>query len=236
MIELTGVCGSEPEKKSAGASTGLSWGGAPLRGARVPRVHDVLHAAALLRATALFRVAAALAILWAGLAFGQAYYPHQTGLSWTYSSGETQQLGGPRDLGGRQVMVLTHYFEGVPISEDYMEYTAQGVISYGSAAGGQVYVYEPALVVYPQEPLTQGMTWTGTTTLAGFNLTLSSEVIGLRGVATPAGRFNALLIRQTTLTSNGGQTVLDIYFVPAVGIVRFVTQDGSTIDLIEKNF
>ena len=176
-------------------------------------------------------------LLLSGLSLAQdGYYPNEAGLSWTYSSGETQQLSGPRDVGGRQVMVLTHYFEGVPISEDYMEYTQQGVVSYGSAAGGQVYLYEPALVVYPQEPLSQGMTWTGTTNLSGFNLTLSSEVIGLRGVATQAGRFNALLIRQTTLTSNGGQTVLDIYFVPAVGIVRFVTQDGSTIDLIEKNF
>ena len=175
-------------------------------------------------------------LLVCGAAAGQGYYPDQAGLSWTYSSGETQQLSGPRDVGGRQVMVLTHYFEGVPISEDYMQYTPEGVVSYGSAAGGQVYLYEPALVVYPQEPLSQGMTWAGTTNLSGFNLTLSSEVIGLRGVATQAGRFNALLIRQTTLTSNGGQTVLDIYFVPAVGIVRFVTQDGSTIDLIDKNF
>lgn len=183
-----------------------------------------------------WQVALALLALWSSHALAQSYYPNQSGMSWTYSSGETQQLAGPREMSGRQVMVLTHYFEGVPISEDYMEYTARGVISYGSAAGGQVYVYEPALVVYPQEPLTEGMTWTGTTTLGGFNLTLSSEVIGLRGVATQAGRFNALLIRQTTLTSNGGQTILDIYFVPAVGIVRFVTQDGSTIDLIEKSF
>ena len=175
-------------------------------------------------------------LLLGGTATAQGYYPSESGLSWTYSSGETQQLSGPRDVGGRQVMVLTHYFEGVPISEDYMQYTPEGVVSFGSAAGGQVFHYDPALVVYPQEPLAQGMTWTGTTNLSGFNLTLSSEVIGLRGVATQAGRFNALLIRQTTLTSNGGQTVLDIYFVPAVGIVRFVTQDGSTIDLIEKNF
>lgn len=178
----------------------------------------------------------ALVLLASWPALAQPYYPNVAGYSWTYSSGETQQLSGPREMAGRQVMVLTHYFEGVPISEDYMEYTAQGVVSYGSAAGGQVFMYDPALVVYPQEPLAQGMTWTGTTNLGGFNLTLSSEVVGLRGVATQAGRFNALLIRQTTLTSNGAQTVLDIYFVPAVGIVRFQTQDGSTIDLIEKSF
>ena len=192
--------------------------------------------AARLSARTIVRLIVLSIVAVCGVAAAQSYYPNQAGLSWTYSSGETQQLSGPRDIGGREVMVLTHYFEGVPISEDYMQYTPEGVVSYGSAAGGQVYLYEPALVVYPQEPLAQGMTWTGTTNLSGFNLTLSSEVIGLRGVATQAGRYNALLIRQTTLTSNGGQTVLDIYFVPAVGIVRFVTQDGSTIDLIEKNF
>mgnify|MGYP000844548595 CR=1 FL=1 len=185
---------------------------------------------------AAIRAGAAALLLAAGVAAAQGYYPDQPGMSWTYSSGETQTLSGPRDLGGRQVMVLTHYFEGVPISEDYLEYTDQGVFSHGSAAGGQVYQYDPPIVVYPPAPLEAGLTWTGTTALPGFDLTLSSEVLGLRGVATPAGRYNAFLIRQTTLTSNGGRTVLDVYFVPTVGIVRFVAQDGTVIDLIEKSF
>lgn len=187
-------------------------------------------------AAAVLRACAATLLLAAGAALAQGYYPNSPGMSWTYSSGETQTLSGPRELGGRQLLVLTHYFEGVPISEDYLEYTDSGVFSHGSAAGGQVFQYQPALVVYPPAPLEPGKAWTGTTSLTGFDLTLSAEVLGLRGVATPAGRFNAFLIRQTTLTSNGGQTVLDIYFVPAVGIVRFQTQDGTVIDLIEKSF
>lgn len=181
-------------------------------------------------------IAAALLMALVATAAAQDYYPAEPGMSWTYSSGETQSMSGPRELDGRQLMVLTHYYEGLPVSEDYLEYTEGGVFSHGSAAGGQIYQYAPALVVYPSAPLEPGMSWTGTTSLAGFDLTLSSEVLGLRGVATPAGRFNALQIRQTTLTSNGGQTVLDIYFVPTVGIVRFQTQDGTVIDLIEKNF
>jgi len=185
---------------------------------------------------ALGALATPLLLVVAAAASAQGYYPSEPGMSWTYSSGETQTLSGPRELGGRQLMVLTHYFDGVPISEDYLEYTEQGVFSHGSAAGGQVFQYQPALVVYPPAPLEPGKAWTGTTSLTGFDLTLSAEVLGLRGVATPAGRFNAFLIRQTTLTSNGGQTVLDIYFVPAVGIVRFQTQDGTVIDLIEKSF
>lgn len=184
----------------------------------------------------LYWMAAALVLAFVTTAAAQDYYPSNPGMSWTYSSGETQSMSGPRELDGRQLMVLTHYYEGMPVSEDYLEYTEGGVFSHGSAAGGQIYQYAPALVVYPAAPLEPGMSWTGTTSLAGFDLTLSSEVLGLRGVATPAGRFNALQIRQTTLTSNGGQTVLDIYFVPTVGIVRFQTQDGTVIDLIEKNF
>lgn len=183
-------------------------------------------------------VVALVALLAGSLAAAQpqAYYPSAPGLSWTYSSGETQTLSGPRTMNSREVLILTHYYDGVPISEDYLEYGADGVLSHGTAAAGQVYGYEPGLVVYPADPLTPGATWTSTSRMAGFNLTLSAEVVGLRGVATPAGRYNALLIRQTTLTSNGAQTLLDIYFVPTVGIVRFVTQDGTTIDLIEKNF
>lgn len=186
----------------------------------------------LLRAALL----SAFAVLAAACAFAQGYYPTGNGISWTYSSGETQTLSGPRDLDGRQVWVLVHYFEGIPVSEDYLEYGEGGVISHGTAAGGMMYPYQPGLLVYPPEPLNPGQRWTSTTNLPGFSLTLDSEVVGLRGVATPAGRFNALLLRQTTLTSTGGQTILDVYFVPGVGVVRFVTQDGTIIDLIERNF
>ena len=177
----------------------------------------------------------ALALAWQ-VAAAQDYYPAGPGYSWTYSSGETQTLSGPRDMNGVNVWVLVHYFEGVPISEDYLEYSDAGVISHGTAAGGQLFPYQPPLQVYPPEPLAPGHKWTSTTNLPGFSLTLDSEVLGLRGVATPAGRFNALLIRQTSLTSTGGQTVLDLYFVPGVGVVRFVTQDGTIIDLIDRSF
>jgi len=180
--------------------------------------------------------AAALLALLLPVAFAQGYYPAGAGYTWTYSSGETQTLSGPRDLNGVSVWVLVHYFEGVPISEDYLEYSEAGVVSYGTAAGGQLFPYQPPLQVYPPEPLAPGHKWTSTTNLPGFSLTLDSEVLGLRGVATPAGRFNALLIQQTSLTSTGGQTVLELYFVPGIGVVRFVTQDGSIIDLIERSF
>ena len=188
------------------------------------RVHRLLAA-----------VACALALACAAAAAAQTpdgYYPSKSGTSWTYSSGETQTLSGPRELNGRQVMVLTHYYDGVPVSEDYLQY-GDGVDTVGTAAGGKVVPYDPPLTVYAAGPLQQGMQWKSTTQLPDFSITLAAEVLGVRGVKTPAGRFNALQIRQRTLTSNGGQTTLDLFFVPGVGVVRFVTPDGTTIDLIE---
>lgn len=164
------------------------------------------------------------------------YYPAKAGLSWTYSSGETQQMSGPRKVDGHEVMVLTHYLKGVPVSEDYLQYGPDGVKTLGTAANGKVTFYPTPLTVYPPAPLKPGMQWQSTTKLASFDITLSAEVVGVRGVKTQAGRFNALLIHQRTLTSNGASTVMNVYFVPSVGIVRFVTADGTTIDLIDKNF
>ncbi|MEJ2666899.1 MAG: hypothetical protein P8Z81_07365 [Deinococcales bacterium] len=191
----------------------------------------------------LARCSAPLAVLlvtaltaWSLAAAPNGYYPSKAGLSWTYSSGETQQLSGPRTVDGHQVMVLTHFFNGVPVSEDYLQFTDQGVKSLGTAAGGKITRYDPPLSIYPAGPLRPGMQWQSTTKLPGFDITLSAQVLGIRGVKTEAGRFNALQIRQQTVTSNGAHTVMDLFFVPGVGVVRFVTQDGTEIDLIEKNF
>jgi len=177
--------------------------------------------------------------LLAAHAVASDYYPAGAGATWTYSSGETQVLSGPRDVGGLTVMVLTHYLDGIPVSEDYLVFDADGVRTVGTAAAGNVVRYDPPLIVYPAPPLQPGTTWTSTTDVATASgvvgITLSAEVLGLRGVQTTAGRFNALQIRQRTLTSTGGSTVLDLFLVPGVGVVRFVTEDGTTIDLIERS-
>lgn len=182
------------------------------------------------------RLLAVLGSLLAGLAAASDYYAFGDGYSWTYDNGTTQIMSGPRDLRGTPVMVLTHYLDGLPISEDYLVYGPDGVFTVGTAAAGQAVMYEPPLRVYAPAPLQPGVTWTSTTRIGAIDVTLSSEVVGLRGVQTPAGRFNALQIRQRTLTSTGAQTLLDLFLVPGVGIVRFVTQDGSVIDLIERGF
>ena len=166
----------------------------------------------------------------------EAYYPATPGLTWTYSNGETQSLSGPRDFSGQSALVLLHSLQGAPATEDYIVYDDSGGRLLGTAVSGEVVSYTPPLLVYPPSPLQVGQTWSSTTQVQGLEITLSAEVLGVGGVQTPAGRFNALQIRQQTITSSGGQTFIDQFFVPTVGIVRTVTQDGTTIDLIEKNF
>jgi hypothetical protein len=166
----------------------------------------------------------------------EAYYPAREGLSWTYSNGETQMLSGSRDVNGQVASILLKMYEGVAISEDYLVYDAEGVKMVGTAANGQLLGYNPVLQVYPPSPLQVGQTWKSKASVSGIEISLAGEVLGVRGVETAAGRFNALQIRQQTVTSTGGQTTIELFFVPSVGIVRFVMQDGTAIDLIEKNF
>lgn len=173
---------------------------------------------------------------WSPWAAASGYYPAADGLTWTYDNGTTQVMGGPRTFAGVEVMVLTHYLDGVPVAEDYLVYGPDGVRTIGTAANGQTVRYEPPLLVYAAAPLQPGTTWTSTTRIAGIDVSLASEVVGMRGVQTPAGRFNALQIRQRTLTSTGAQTTLDLFLVPGVGVVRFVTQDGTVVDLIDRTF
>ena len=166
----------------------------------------------------------------------ESYFPNRDGLSWTYTNGETQTLTGPRLVNGQSVMVLAHALDGVPVSEDYLLYSETGVLSLGTAAGGQTLVYTPPLVIYQGERLEVGDSWASTSRVGDLEITFQAEVIGVRGVQNAAGRFNALQIRQTTVTSTGAQTTLDLFFVPTVGVVRTVTQDGTVVDLLEKNF
>ncbi len=169
-------------------------------------------------------------------AAAQDYHPQLSGYSWTYTNGETQAMSGPRDFGGQQVMVLTHWLRGDAVSEDYLVYSPRGIEHVGTAAGGSVLVYSPPLLAYAAGPFEPGSKWQSTSNIGTVSVTLSAEVLGTRGVETPAGRFNAWQIRQVTVTSTGAQTVLDAYFVPSVGVVRYVMQDGTVVNLVEKNF
>ncbi len=166
----------------------------------------------------------------------ESYYPSKGGLSWTYNNSETQILIEYNNSEGPPAMVLVHYLNGEPVSEDYLIYDERGVSSFGTASGGQAFQYESPLLIYPPAPLQVGQTWQTKTKIAGFEISLESEVVAVRGVQTPVGRFNALQIRQKTVTSTGAKTMLDLFFVPSVGVVKWITEDGIVVDLIEKNF
>ncbi len=177
-----------------------------------------------------------LALLVTSTTFAQSYFPHRDGMSWTYSNGETQTLNGPVEIAGEKVMVLTHLLNGNVISKDYLAYDDIGVFSYGTETGGQTLLYDPPLTLYAGDSLRVGQSWQSATSVAGFDITLAAEVLGMRGVRTDLGRFNALQVRQRTFTNTGAQTTLDLYVVPGVGVVRFETGDGTVVDLVEKNF
>jgi len=179
-------------------------------------------------------------ILLAFLSLGSAknaYFPNATDLSWTYSNGEEQRMSGPYQLDDKAVMVLTHYMNGKIASEEYLVYTDNGVFNLGTAKeGGELLRYEPPMVVYEGSSLTVGQAWQSKSVINDIEITFSSEVIGVQGIKTESGRYNALVIRQQTFTDTGGQTTLDVYFVPSVGIVRFSSSDGDVTDLVEKSF
>ncbi|HLR46516.1 MAG TPA: hypothetical protein VK092_05100, partial [Deinococcales bacterium] len=88
----------------------------------------------------------------------------------------------------------------------------------------------------PAGPFSEGSSWSGSARVDGTDVTVTSTVTGTRGVDAPAGRYNAHVISQVTETGSGGRTAVQLYFVPDVGIVRYVLEDGTVVDLLETNF
>ena len=167
------------------------------------------------------------------LAAKPAYYPHALGLTWVYSSGEVQSFVELRSMAGAEVWMLEHrYADGATMTEA-LAYRDDGVWLFAAVAGGATMVYDPPLKLYPAPPLRAGMAWSGRTKLNGRKMEVSSRVLGLEGVVVKAGRFNAFRIRSTLVTVGGTRSVVDYYFVPGVGVVRYATADGGVIDLVE---
>lgn len=188
---------------------------------------------------------------WAG---AENFYPQENGMRWRYDNGEVQVMSGPRsmaeitealgvemapNLAEYPVMTVSKYLNDTLVTEDYLIYTEDAVYSLGSTiTGSLVFWYDVPSLVYQGAQLRIGDNWASRSTVEKYNveITTATEVLGMRGVETPAGRFNALVIRQDTVGDNGIQNYLDMYFVPTVGIVRFETVDGSAVNLVEKNF
>lgn len=170
-----------------------------------------------------------LVLLAVGLAAAPAYYPSGIGYSWQYSSGEEQVFS--REQSG--MLVLDHKLAGRPTVSDLLRYTPSGVYLEGFIVGKQVQRYTPPLLLYPQPPLYIGQEWGGRSTMGGQTIAVLGKVLRIEGVSVPSGKFNAYVIRTSTVTGDGGSVVLEAYYVPGVGIVRYATPDGGTIDLIK---
>jgi hypothetical protein len=182
------------------------------------------------------RVLVLLALLLApALAVNDSYFPNTPGTQWRYSNGETQLTGKGRVIQGVNVVPVGHSVGGKLMSEDYLEYRPDGVYLRGVQAGGKLNWYLPPLQVYPASPLTPGQVWTSAT---GSGLRLSGRVVGTQALRTQSGSFNALVVRSEVAT--GGTTTgvqksstQYAYFVPGLGVVRYQTADGSTVDLLK---
>ncbi|MCS7067375.1 MAG: hypothetical protein N2Z75_00765 [Meiothermus sp.] len=164
------------------------------------------------------------------LAAPTAYYPNGIGYSWTYSSGMEQVF--TREQNG--MLVFERRLANQPVSADLLRYTPdKGVLLEGLIVGQAVQRYNPPLQLYPAPPLVLGQEWGGRSNFGGQSVALLGKVLRIEGVNVPAGRFNAYVIRTSTVTSGGGSQVMEIFFVPGVGIVRYATPDGGTIDLVK---
>lgn len=184
-------------------------------------------------------LALAVFLLTPALAATDTYFPNAAGTRWRYSNGETQQTGRPRVIQGVNVVPLGHSVGGKLISEDYLEYRADGVYLRGVQAGGKLNWYTPPLQVYPASPLTPGQVWSSVT-LGG--LRLSGRVVGTQALRTQSGNYNALVVRsEVSAGAAAGSGAAGIqntsaqyaYFVPGLGVVRYQTADGSTVDLLK---
>nr|WP_246351061.1 hypothetical protein [Deinobacterium chartae] len=170
-----------------------------------------------------------------GAAFAQpgGYYPSTPGKVWRYSSGEVQAFVGFKTIRNTRVMTLQHTVNGKLVSEDYLEFASNGVYLRGSTTNGKLTWYDRPLMVYPAAPLAPGTSWSSAARSGKDTVQLSARVVGQEGLELAAGRFNALVIRTEVQTASGGSSVVHSYFVPGVGTVRFVTEDGAAIDLLK---
>lgn len=130
---------------------------------------------------------------------------------------------------GVQITPVSHQYGGKTLTQDLLEYRADGSVWLrGLNAGGRLTWYPSPLNVYPPGPLTPGQRWQS----GGGGLKSVARVMGTEAVQVPAGTYNAFVIR-TDLTVGGRQSSQVTYFVPGLGVVRYVTADGSRTDLKE---
>lgn len=164
----------------------------------------------------------------------KSYYPSTIGMTWSFSNGETQKFIQPQTVKGLRMTTLMHSFGSQIVQLDYLEYSKEGVFLKGSKVGGKLTWYEPKLMLYPPSPITVGLQWKSSAHIDKKNvIEYVGHVVGQEAVVNPAGRFNAFVIRTDIQTSSGAQNTLYTYFVPTLGPVKWVTSDGTSVNLVK---
>jgi hypothetical protein len=163
------------------------------------------------------------------------YYPTRVGMRWVYSNGEILEYSREDNFFGTRVLVLQHTLKDQLTGEDYIVSNANGVSFLGNKTGQQTNRFTPPLVLYPKAPLRVGMKWQTTSDIGGgYKVTAATEIIGTAGVKVKPGRFNAFIIRNTFYQPDGSSNTSDIYFVPTIGTVKTVYDDGSSVELVSR--
>lgn len=172
-------------------------------------------------------------LLGVALAQSTGYYPHGLGFRWAYSSGETQALVKERGAGqaSGSIWKLEHLYGRQVRFADLIQYGVSGVWLLGVIINGRTIDYQPALKLYPAAPLRVGEQWSSQVGFEGLYIAHVSQVLKVEGINTPVGRFNAFVVRSSLSTDTGGGSVVDMYFVPGVGVVRYATPGGEIINL-----
>lgn len=188
------------------------------------------------------------------LAAARAFFPHDDGMRWTYDNGEIQELSGPYRLADvavyfertvdaafadYEVMKLSKYFGDILVSEDFLIYEEDAVYTVASNfVGASQYWYNPPMLLYQGNRWRIDDSWESVSNVLDdrLQITLSSTIVATQAIEIPVGRFNAWVIHQNSFNNKGVQNVLELYFVPTIGIVRFQTMDGGTVNLVNTNF
>ncbi|KIX84525.1 hypothetical protein [Thermus filiformis] len=166
---------------------------------------------------ALFLLASSLA---------QAYLPLEAGRAWVYSDGTVQEV-----VGRKGEVAVLEYRKEAPLRRDRL-LLKDGVWLLGVELPRGVFAYEPPLLLYPAR-LEVGASWSSRGTFQGQKVALSGRVEGVEGVEVPLGRFNAYRLRLAYTTEKGGASLLELYLVPGLGVVRYLS-GGRAVDLVRR--
>lgn len=169
-----------------------------------------------------------------------SYYPHQTGLAWTYlAEGEsvltppyTLTVLGPTVMAGERVVLTRLRGRAVDITY-YHRHDDSGVHLLREDRAGYTITYTPPIQELPAEgTLAPGAAWEGQTVATithddpkqateRHNITYRYTVLEHRAAQLPAGRFDTYTIElQASDATNKTDTRQHAWFTPYVGYVR----------------